>query len=101
MDIIAKLKTIEELMEENPNLYKDGEKITGTSKSGCHWTINSEMRPFFGDGNYYSFLPHNSAYYTHKGPGEWSYHREWFVLDGKSMEESKPITIDTNILDIP
>lgn len=53
----AQLKSLSQIMNENPMLrFNQRGQIVGDSRDGKRWTINTEMKPFFGKEDFYDFL---------------------------------------------
>ena len=78
--IWRKLKTIDQIILENPGCkkyseydYGDDIELTLTDESnGIYWTINDEMLPMFGNDEEYAFrnrtmnkIKHEESSYTH------------------------------------
>ena len=96
--IWRKLKTIEQIMLENPGLENSddyGIDIILIHKSkNIHWTINDEMYPMFGDNEEYAFRNRHKSVteyvsYTHyldidamehdRFNSTWVFHELWFT----------------------
>jgi hypothetical protein len=90
-EIIAKLKSIDEVVEEC-KMVSNG----NGSFSSSDFYINDEMVKKFGNGKKYEFVQVKIEGYTHECVEDgFRYHHSWFIMDKPTPE---PILFDPDEL---